>query len=267
MHRGTPQELGANRGPGRPYEHPSMVVPLALHRLDAIESRIAMNSASHPKINAPATSKRLSKALEAEIAALERRARQIRREQDQLRERLAALDLEAQAIDERLVLISSLHGGGLPDEAIPDDGCPQLLAGPAIRMAAVALLRDRPEGHGPLHYKAWLEIVEKAGYEVAGRKPAATFLSQITRSPVVQRTSRSGYYEIDREAPARLRRKLAALHAELRNGGPPEDVPIDLGEVRRRRGELAREVAALERDLAEAIAALTAPVDEVAASA
>jgi hypothetical protein len=212
----------------------------------------------------PTTSARLQKALDAERQALERRHEGLSREARTLRERLGALEVEMQEIDERIVLLAELRGDA--DAALPAQdrgGEGTLLAGPAIRAAAVALLRDHAEGQGPIHYRRWLEIVERAGYEVGGRNPAATFLSQISRSPVVVRTTRPGHYQIDREAPARLRRRLAALRGELGAGALRDAGPVDLDEVRRMRAEASREVQQTERALAEATDAMTLPAAQL----
>lgn len=187
----------------------------------------------------------------------------------QLRERLAGIEAEIQAADERLVLLAQLRGSTetRSDGRRPTASESHLLTGPAIRLAAVALIRDRPEGEQALHYREWLALLEQAGYEVGGRKPSATFLSQITRSPVVRRTTRPGHYEIDREAPARLRRRLAAMREQLGSGSPEPVELVDLDQVRRRRDVLVRDIQKTERELAEATAALTSPLGELARSA
>jgi hypothetical protein len=197
-----------------------------------------------------------------------RSLRRLERDRAQLRERLAGLEAEIQAADERLVLLAQLRGdteeqrqrGSVPGET-------QLLRGPAIRMAAVALIRDLPEGEQAVHYRQWLHMVERAGYEIGGQKPSATFLSQISRSPVIRRTTRPGHYEIDRHAPSRLRRRVATLREEFANGNGDRVDLIDLDQVRRRRDGLLREIQKAERELAEATAALTLPVAELARSA
>lgn len=220
---------------------------------------------------APATkrpSARLVRALDSERDTLMRSLRRLERDRAQLRERLAGLEAEIQAADERLVLLAQVRGGTDGQlERDPARGETQLLTGPAIRMAAVALIRDLPEGEQALHYRQWLHMVERAGYEIGGQKPSATFLSQITRSPVIRRTTRPGHYEIDRHAPSRLRRRVMTLREELANGNVDHVDLVDLDQVRRRRGGLVREIQKAERELSEATAALTLPVGELAKSA
>lgn len=218
--------------------------------------------APKPSSTASTPSARLARALDAEREDLTRRVRQLQRERRALLDRLAAAEAEIQVVDERLVLLARLRGeeADRPAETAVER---PLLTGPAIRMAAVALLRDHPEGQGPIYYRRWLELIEQAGFEVGGRRPAATLLSQLTRSPVVRRTSRSGHYEIDREAPARLRRRVELLRTRM--GGAPNDdgSPVDLEAVRRSRESLTREIEKAERELAEATAALTLPASRV----
>jgi hypothetical protein len=221
---------------------------------------------------APATTRpsaRLARALDSERDALMRSVRRLEHDRAQLRERLARIEADIQAADERLVLLAQLRGTADDDSearhAAANGGL--LLTGPAIRMAAVALIRDRPEGEQALHYRQWVAMLEQAGYEIGGRKPAATFLSQITRSPVIRRTTRPGYYEIDRSAPARLRRSLASMREQLASGNIEHEELIDLDQVRRRRSGLVREIQRTERELAEATAVLTLPLAELARSA
>ncbi len=134
-------------------------------------------------------------------------------------------------------------------------------------MAAVALVRDLPQGEQALHYRQWLVLVEQAGYEIGGQKPAATFLSQLSRSPVIRRTTRPGYYEIDRDAPARLRRRLSTMREELTGAHLDDGAPVDLQDVRQRRAQLVREIERTQRALAEATDALTLSVASLAQTA
>jgi hypothetical protein len=228
-----------------------------------------MTSATDTISAATQPSARLARALDSERDVLMRSLRRLEDDRLKLRERLAGIEAEIQAADERLVLLAQLRGSA-------DDGTsrPRLpasehrqLTGPAIRMAAVALIRDLPQGEQALHYRHWLKLVEEAGYEVGGQKPSATFLSQINRSPVIRRTTRAGHYEIDRGAPARLRRHLSTLREQVANGSIEHVDLVDLDQVRQRRGDLVREIQKAERDLAEATATLTLPLGKLARSA
>ena len=95
----------------------------------------------------------------------------------------------------------------------------EVLRGPSIRRVAVAILLDR--GMGALHYREWFQMLGDEGYAVEGKDPLAVFLTQISRSPVVGKSTQSGVYELDMEAPQRLRRRIAQLHGELREFTTP----------------------------------------------
>ena len=131
-------------------------------------------------------------ALAAADASRRPRAEEFRREAErQLRavERLspAALALERQANDLDEIL------GRAPQLRldVPAAG----LSGQRLREAAVEILTRVRGLNVPIHYREWYELLESEGMIVAGRDPLATFLTQVTRSPVVERAEgRAGVY-------------------------------------------------------------------------
>ena len=151
-------------------------------------------------------------------------------------------EIEVRAVADRA------QGGG---EAL------ELLRGTAIREMAVRVLVER--GAGPIHYRGGHALLREAGYAVSGKDPQATLLTQISRSPVVRRTTTAGVYEIDPEAPERLRNALAKLHAELRELTSAPADPDDLARVRARRDELVGYINSTERALDEAERVLSPP--------
>jgi hypothetical protein len=136
------------------------------------------------------------------------------------------------------------------DERVPG------LRGPAIRVIAVRVLIDQPEHIEALHYRRWYELLRQAGYSVAGKDPLAVFLTQVTRSPVVRKGTEPGVYEIDRQAPLRIRQRLERLQAELREVTVAPAAPIELASVRARRHELDLAISRQERALEEALRVL-----------
>ncbi len=78
------------------------------------------------------------------------------------------------------------------------------------------LLAASTAATGPVHYRKVLQIVRDAGYEIAGKDPEAVLLTQLTRSPAIRKAGRPGEYQLDHDAPDRLRTRLQALQAELR---------------------------------------------------
>ena len=190
---------------------------------------------------------------------------------------LAALDDALDRIGEREVLLerlapgpSKLNGSAVSAVSELEDGVvenkghggpptsrsTQSLRGPAIRRVAVELLVEN-ERIEALHYREWFALVEAAGFRIAGKDPLAVFLTQLSRSPAVRRSTRAGFYALDRQAPQSLRRALARLHSELRELTGQNVATPDLREVRRRRAELTSKVGQAERALEEAEAVLS----------
>ena len=140
-----------------------------------------------------------------------------------------------------------------------------MLRGPAIREAAVRVLLDQPEAIDALHYRRWYEILVEAGFRIAGKDPVAVFLTQLSRSPLVRKSSSPGVYEVDRQAPLRIRNRLERLQAELREVTVAAPGPVALGTVRARRHELDLAISQQERALEEALRVLDGKRDEAAA--
>lgn len=87
-------------------------------------------------------------------------------------------------------------------------------SGGAIRTLAVPLLLGE-RGPGPIHYAEWAALLRAEGYGVAGKRPDAVFLNQVTRSPLVRATTKAGYYEIDLDAPQHLEGRLRQQKTKL----------------------------------------------------
>ena len=143
-------------------------------------------------------------------------------------------------------------GGPGPAPGAPPSGSRRarrgLLRGTAVREEAARVLAGSPWASDGLHYVQWLGLLEEAGWAVDGKDPRAVFLTQVSRSPVVRRTTVPGVYALDRDAPDRIQRGLHGLQDELgrlaakRGEGP---------EVRRRRRELTLAIGRAERALDE----------------
>ena len=222
----------------------------------------------------PHPSRRLLRAAAAEHADLMRHRDRLARERDSAFAELQRLDEAVAAVDRRLAVLGQLTGapdGGDPacdiDERAPrvpgsppsnlsapqEDG--EVLRGPAVREVAVRVLIAQTEHIEALHYRRWYELVREAGYAVAGKDPLAVFLTQVTRSPVVRKSSEPGVYEVDRQAPLRIRQRLERLQAELREVTLSQ-APVDLATVRARRHELDLAISQQERALEEGLRVL-----------
>jgi hypothetical protein len=76
---------------------------------------------------------------------------------------------------------------------------------------------------------------------------------------VIRKTSRSGIYELDRDAPERLRRRLAALQGRLRTVTAAPADAADLAAIRAQREQTLAEITQTERALEEAARSLVTP--------
>jgi hypothetical protein len=247
----------------------------------------------------PTPSARLVRAAAAERAEIARHRDRMLTARDRLRAELAEVEAALRDLDERDALLDRLSaaplaaappaqaGGrgaagaapgsdgrgraalapaaaaGIPAPPGREGGQPAatVLRGPAIRRTAVEVLRSLPERPHALHYRAWFDALRAAGFDVAGKDPLAVFLTQLSRSPVVRRGTQSGVYELDPDAPRRLRERLDALHAELRGLTATPSATTDLLAIRARREALTTQITQVEKALEEA-AAVLAPAGE-----
>jgi hypothetical protein len=218
----------------------------------------------------PTPSARLVRAAAAERADLGRHRERLLAARDRLRAELAGIEASLRDLDERDALLDRIAGQAPAVAVSPSPGSASPgatpLRGPAIRRAAVDVLRSLPDRPQALHYRAWFDAVRAAGYAVAGKDPLAVFLTQLSRSPVVRRGTQSGVYELDPTAPRRLRERLDALHGELRGLTAAPSPTADLTAIRARRAALTAEISRVEKALEEAEAALGAVREPVAAA-
>jgi hypothetical protein len=112
----------------------------------------------------------------------------------------------------------------------------QTLRGQQLREEAVRILIEKRGIRQPIHYREWYGLLRDQGLVAAGKDPMATFLTQITRSPLVERVD-GGVYQVDpatvyqraRNELAEATRELTAAEETLAhvadgNGGVDENV-------------------------------------------
>jgi chromosome segregation ATPase len=213
----------------------------------------------------PTPSPRLLRAAQAEREQLARHRRELVRARESLRAELDRIETSLQEVDEREALLDRLAGPA-PGQRVPDgeeeglarrasrhevDVDAKLLRGPAIRREAVRVLLAHPDRPEALHYREWFALLHEAGFRVAGKDPLATFLTQLSRSPAVRKSTQAGVYELDRAALARLRRRQDQLRDELRTLTAAPGADADLATVRARRTELNAELGRVEKAVEE----------------
>lgn len=209
-------------------------------------------------------SQRFTKAARAERDRLARRRSRLFRRREDLQGKIDLLDEELEAVDQEISVLESFaftskEADELAEaEASGEDG-PQLLSGAAIRILAVPFLL-REQGTAPIHYRAWLDLLTRHGYAVAGKRPDAVFLSQVVRSPLVRATTNAGYYEVDLSVVDRLREQLRRRQSELAEfmRQAPIEGGEDLEQYREEQRTLNTAIARTERELDEAVSAIQA---------
>lgn len=236
-------------------------------------------------LSLPSPSSRLLRAAAAEQADLARHRERLVRERVRLVAELRGIDDALAAADKRLAAVAHFvdapsasvnvagpSNGGRPSvpetpEKTTGDDQRVRLRGPAIRETAVRVLIKQPEHVEALHYRRWYELLLDAGYDVAGKDPVAVFLTQVSRSPVVLKAAEPGLYEIDRQAPLRIRQRLERLQVELREVTLSPQGPFELASIRAHRHELDLSISQLERALEEALRVLHRDDPEAASAA
>jgi hypothetical protein len=135
-----------------------------------------------------------SEALVAECRDMAERVRVGRERADQLR--ALAEHSEAQATRDERLLAELESALGLADQLRLED-LDSRLGGQRLEEIAVGLLRTERQFGEAIHYKEWFDLVRRAGHEIGGKDPKATFLAQLRRSQAVEAVGRrSGLYRL-----------------------------------------------------------------------
>jgi chaperonin cofactor prefoldin len=203
------------------------------------------------------------KAAEAEREQLARHRRELMEARESLSAELERIEGSLEELAERETLLDRLTGPTtarsepanelerLARRAADDDESVTVLRGPAIRREAVRVLLAHPDHPEALHYRDWFSLVQDDGFRVAGKDPLATFLTQLSRSPAVRKSTQAGVYELDRGALRRLRRRRDELHEELRALTATPGHGTEVSVLRTRRTELNAELGRVEKALEE----------------
>lgn len=224
-------------------------------------------------------SHRLRQAADAERRRLVKALDRAGRRAASLRVQLDETEAEIAGLTQRLTLVAQLAGNpgdrlhataDAADVTTRDDGASEsptpilaeplhgYLRGSTIRIVAVRLLLSSPAASQPIHYQDWLDLVRAAGYDIAGRDPAASFLTALSRSPVVARAGEPGMYAVVPATLGDLRGRLEVLNEELLALHHGQQTIEEIASARERRAELVAEIARVERALEEAIESLGA---------
>lgn len=207
-------------------------------------------------------SQRFTKAAQAERDRLERQRERLRGRRDALQAKLDDLDKQLEATATQLTALEEVTGSGAPSTPISEDRLEEVtgtrLRGAKIRDVAVPLL-IRTHGSSPIHYRDWYELLTRKGYTVVGKRPDAVFLNQVSRSPLVRATTKSGYYIVETKLATDLRSQIGKLHSQLASALQEAQADGALSEAnRKKQRELTTAIGRTERELTEAERALEA---------
>jgi hypothetical protein len=215
----------------------------------------------------PTPTPSLLKAAEREREQLARHRRELLDARETLRAELERIDSSLATVQERESLLDRLvgvpvgdgdagEGEGLAGRSASDDVRDEdegrtVLRGPDIRREAVRVMLSHPGRPEALHYRDWYELLQEAGFAAGGKDPLATFLTQLSRSPAVRKSTQAGVYELDRDAVRRLRRRQDEVQEELRELTAAQARGAEAAAVRARRTELNTELGRVEKALEE----------------
>lgn len=190
--------------------------------------------------------------LQEELADARARLAVLARARRQLEQRVRDARVAEATAKQGLEVLESVAretlGGAAPGEL--------RLAGGQLRaqLARSALRRDPGE---PAHWRRWLAWLREDGYDAAGKSPEATFLTQLTRSPLVRRANREAVYVLDVALVRALRERLRALDERLRHLPPPDQLALLDDGARITRRQVQLEIDRIERGLREACGVLS----------
>ena len=220
-------------------------------------------------------SRRIRSAAAAERRRIERELVRLAAREDQLGHELAGIRESCEALEHELSVLHQLA----PESATSFASCRRAplrlvdggtdaapssdqttLRGAKVRETAVRVLVATGEPDQALHYRTWFDLLRRRGFLPAGKDPLATFLTQISRSPVVRRSTEPGIYSLDLSFPTRAARQLDQLRSELGHAHElPDDASVaDVARARERKAQLRAKTDALERSLDEARRSLLA---------
>jgi hypothetical protein len=206
-------------------------------------------------------SQRFTRAARAERTRLGRRRSQISSRREDLQSRLDELDKQLEAIDAEIDALDALAPDSEQNDEIAlvksaAEPGPRVLKGAEIRSVAIPRLLSE-QGTAPIHYREWFALLTREGYAVAGKRPDAVFLNQVSRSPLVRASTQAGYYLVDLGAVEALRGQLIRQQAEL--AALASRAPSEVGQAfdrhRADQRELTTALARTQRELDEAVAA------------
>jgi hypothetical protein len=132
--------------------------------------------------------------LRQEAAALAQKIEAQSEQAERLRRMAERIDLQSAADRTNL---AELEGALGEASQLVIDELDHVLRGQRLERVAIRVLQENRGEAAEIHYREWFDLLRADGYRVSGRNPLGTFLSQLNRSPAVERVGRrSGRYRL-----------------------------------------------------------------------
>ncbi|MGH7913574.1 MAG: hypothetical protein ACREPW_02840 [Candidatus Binataceae bacterium] len=150
--------------------------------------------AERPALASVAPAVSADEALLAEYRLLHGRIHDQRAQVERLRGLIARLEEQVERDERFLAELESACG--LADQLRIEELDP-VLRGERLREVALEVLAEEVGPGKEIHYRDWFALVRRAGHQIGGRDPLATFLAQVNRAEgVVAIGHRSGRYRL-----------------------------------------------------------------------
>jgi hypothetical protein len=175
---------------------------------------------------------------------------------------LAALRSELVHVDGRIRLLDALleTSQSAASPVVAADFSPVVLRGAQLREQAARVLAEKVGVRTQVQYRDWFRWMEEAGFVVLGKRPRATFLTSVRRSPVTRAGDEPGTYWLDPAAPHRLATELSELQGELNDlDSVLHREPKPNPSLVTHRKALLANIRRVKRELAEAESILATP--------
>lgn len=156
----------------------------------------------------------LTEQAEREATSLRERALTARAEAEALVAQAARELEEAAALEQRALDLDELCGRAPQLSLAYED---EALRGQRLREEAVRVLVESDQVGSAIHYKRWFQLLTDAGLRVFGKNPLASFLTEISRIPLVHRVeNEAGTYKLDaRAAGSRVAQRLSDAKRQM----------------------------------------------------
>ena len=205
----------------------------------------------------------LAVALQRELAEAGRRLAELEERRARLQRELEVVQAAEREGRQAVKALRSIAARLRPGHDVDrDDDTPGLrwLAGSELRQAIGRAALRRAAYSRPVPWRIWHTWLREDGFDAAGKRAEATFLTQLARNPLVRRTADDGVYMLDLDLLIERRDHVRELHARLAQLPPPDQLAL-IGDARLERQAVQQKISRAERLLEESWQLLSEELD------